>query len=396
MHIVDGAAGGIGRDGCEEGRIGDAEPHLLAFHIAAGLKRAWRGIDGQARESRIAAAFGGIDGERPGQKQNAHDGEDRPALALLADHPAEHIGQRRANRKDQHHLDEIGERVGVLVGMRRIGVEEAAAIGAQHFDDFLAGHRTLGDHLFAAFERRRLDIGAQILRHALPDEKQSDDDRDRQKHIENGAGHIDPEIADGSRRAAGKAPDEGDGERDAGRGGHEIMHGEPGHLGQIAHRRLGRIGLPIGVGDEAHRRIERRTSRLGEPRNAHPCKSSANPQKGHPNPGQPGAPDAHDPQSPEHPDRPEPAPRTRSEPPAAATNRPQTRRPAGGQGPRIRAQRANGTSTERHPRDNQDTQPTADAAKREASRREEPEADRDKHDIAHVPISKPTMRGKIV
>jgi hypothetical protein len=29
----------------------------------------------------------------------------------------------------------------------------------------------------------------------------------------------------------------------------------------------------------------------------------------------------------------------------------------------------------------------------EASRREEAEADRDKHDIAHVPISKPTMRG---
>ncbi len=34
------------------------------------------------------------------------------------------------------------------------------------------------------------------------------------------------------------------------------MHGEPGHLGQIAHRGLGRVGLPIGVGDEAHRRIE--------------------------------------------------------------------------------------------------------------------------------------------
>ena len=34
------------------------------------------------------------------------------------------------------------------------------------------------------------------------------------------------------------------------------MHGEPGHLGQIAHRGLGRVGLPIGVGDEAHRRVE--------------------------------------------------------------------------------------------------------------------------------------------
>ena len=34
------------------------------------------------------------------------------------------------------------------------------------------------------------------------------------------------------------------------------MHGEPGHLGQIAHCRLRHVGLPIGVGDEADRRIE--------------------------------------------------------------------------------------------------------------------------------------------
>jgi hypothetical protein len=31
---------------------------------------------------------------------------------------------------------------------------------------------------------------------ALPDEKEPNYDRDRQEHIENGAGHIDPEIAD--------------------------------------------------------------------------------------------------------------------------------------------------------------------------------------------------------
>ena len=214
------------------------------------------GIDRKPSESRIAAAFGGIDGEGPGEEQNAHDGEDRPALALLADHPAEHIGQRRADREDQHDLDEIGERVRVLVRMRRIGVEEAAAIGAHHFDDFLAGHLTLGDQLLATFECRYLSIGVQVLRHALPDEKESDHDRYRQKHVENGAGHIDPEIPDRLGGAAGKAPDERNRECDAGRGRNEIMHGEPGHLGQIAHRRLGHVGLPIGIGDEAHRRVE--------------------------------------------------------------------------------------------------------------------------------------------
>jgi hypothetical protein len=74
------------------------------------------------------------------------------------------IGQRRADREDQYHLNEIGERIRVLIRMRRIGVEEAAPIRAHHFDDFLAGHLSLGDHLLAAFERRYLGIGVQVLR----------------------------------------------------------------------------------------------------------------------------------------------------------------------------------------------------------------------------------------
>jgi hypothetical protein len=34
------------------------------------------------------------------------------------------------------------------------------------------------------------------------------------------------------------------------------MGGEAGHLRKMAHRRLAGIGLPIGVGDEADRRVE--------------------------------------------------------------------------------------------------------------------------------------------
>ena len=36
--------------------------------------------------------------------------EDRPALALIADHPAEDVGQPRADREDRDHLDEIRQR----------------------------------------------------------------------------------------------------------------------------------------------------------------------------------------------------------------------------------------------------------------------------------------------
>src|SRR5665213_2018251 len=37
MHGIDRAAGGVGGDGGEERAVGDAETHLLAFHVAAGL-----------------------------------------------------------------------------------------------------------------------------------------------------------------------------------------------------------------------------------------------------------------------------------------------------------------------------------------------------------------------
>ncbi len=99
--------------------------------------------------------------------------------------PAEHVGQRRADREDQHHLDEVGERVGVFERMGRVGVEEASAVGAQHLDDFLGSHRALGDH--SAWRPRSVvafGVGAEVLGHALPDEEQPDDDRNRQQDVE--------------------------------------------------------------------------------------------------------------------------------------------------------------------------------------------------------------------
>ena len=57
-------------------------------------------------------------------------------------------------------------------------------------------------------------------------------------------------------RAPREAADQRDGKRDAGGGRDEVVHREPGHLREIAHRRLGHVGLPVGVGDEADRGVE--------------------------------------------------------------------------------------------------------------------------------------------
>ena len=57
--------------------------------------------------------------------------------------------------------------------------------------------------------------------------------------------------------AADEAPDQGDGDRQADRGRHEVLHGQPDHLGEVAHRGLAGVVLPVGVGDEADRGVER-------------------------------------------------------------------------------------------------------------------------------------------
>ena len=55
----------------------------------------------------VAVRLGPVADGDAGEEQHAHHGEDRPALALVADHAAEHVGQRRADREDREHLDEV-------------------------------------------------------------------------------------------------------------------------------------------------------------------------------------------------------------------------------------------------------------------------------------------------
>ena len=58
---------------------------------------------------------------------------------------AEGVGQGAGDQQDQQDLHEVGERGRVLEGMGRVGVEEAAAVGAQLLDRLLGGDRPHGD-----------------------------------------------------------------------------------------------------------------------------------------------------------------------------------------------------------------------------------------------------------
>ena len=129
--------------------------------------------------------------------------------------------------------------------------------------DLLARHRAQRDGLLGAFERRHVDRTGQRLRHAERDEDKREYDRDRQQDVEDDARHIDPEIADRGRGRAREGAHERERHREARRGGQEVVDGEAEHLREMTHRRLAAVVLPVGVGDEADRGVERQIGRNG-------------------------------------------------------------------------------------------------------------------------------------
>ena len=80
----------------EERRGGLAEAGLLALHIAAGLRGAGRLVDMEMRESGISLGLGPIADAEAEQEKHAHRRKERPALARVAHHLAEGVGERGA------------------------------------------------------------------------------------------------------------------------------------------------------------------------------------------------------------------------------------------------------------------------------------------------------------
>src|SRR5262245_49526659 len=58
--------------------------------------------------------------------------------------------------------------------------------------------------LIGPLQRRCIDISPKVLRHALPNENERGNDRERQQDVKRAAGEVDPEIADGLARGAGE------------------------------------------------------------------------------------------------------------------------------------------------------------------------------------------------
>ena len=97
-----------------------------------------RVIDAERGELRIAGLLGGDAAKRQRHEDHEHRDEDRPPLARVVDHSTERVAERRRNQQDGQHLEEVGQRRRIFERMRRVHIEEAAAVRAELLDRDLA------------------------------------------------------------------------------------------------------------------------------------------------------------------------------------------------------------------------------------------------------------------
>ncbi|MNP26833.1 hypothetical protein D3C76_1197080 [compost metagenome] len=168
-------------------------------------------------------------------------------MADVTDDVAENETQRRRDQEDREQLKKVRDGGRVFIRVGRVGVEETATTGAQHFDGFLRGDGAHGDGLFVGaggsghrialgvegwlagiveyrglvlhdLQRRDFLVRVKILDRALANQKQRKDQRQRQQHPQRDASEVGPGIADAVRAVAREPSDQSYRDDDTGRG----------------------------------------------------------------------------------------------------------------------------------------------------------------------------------
>jgi hypothetical protein len=125
-------------------------------------------IDVEPREIQVAVLFGRIDDRERADEHDQKRRIKRPALTAAHQHAAWRVGERGWNQQHAQDMQRVGERRRVLVRVRSVHAEEAAAVGAEVLDRLEARHRAHQDVLLHAFQRGRHGFAGKRLRHALP------------------------------------------------------------------------------------------------------------------------------------------------------------------------------------------------------------------------------------
>ena len=123
-------------------------------------------------------------------------------------------------------------------------------------DDLQRRDRAGGQHLKRALQRLHHDVSGEILRHALPDQKQAAHQREGQEHPGGDPNQVGKEVAHVVLCFPGQPPDEGHAGGVAAGGGDKHHKGDDQHLGEIGQSRLTGIVLEVGVCHKADDGVE--------------------------------------------------------------------------------------------------------------------------------------------
>ena len=223
----------------------------LPFH------RPGRLIDAHPGDRRIASRLHRDAKDHHRQVDRQHRREDDDGKLLPPGEVAEHDDHRHRNDGDRPGLDEVRERRRVLVRMRRVRAEVAAAVGAKLLDRHHARRDTSGDLLLRAFDRRRRRRRLERLRRPLPDHEDGHQQRQRQEEPDGRARQVNVEVAKLLQPVAGQASNDGDRGGHARRRRHELQERDHEHLRQVRQARFAAVVLQVRVGHEARDRVER-------------------------------------------------------------------------------------------------------------------------------------------
>jgi len=106
-------------------------------------------------------------------------------------------------------------------------VVEAAAVGAEFLDRFLAGHRPAGDGLLGATEcGDDLVVQVEVLDDTAGDQYDRRDKRQRQQDAHGAADQVHPEVTYFNGFDPDEAAHQGNRNGHAHRGGDEVLHGQ--------------------------------------------------------------------------------------------------------------------------------------------------------------------------
>ena len=206
-------------------------------------------------------------------------------MLRILHHASQVIGEAARDQEDREDLEEIGQRRRVLVRVGGVGVGVPAPVGPEHLDRHLRGHRPLHDglRLHDLFFRDRIPLpvldrlplgvlfGAstvigstsrarfirlEVLDHPLGNQEDRVEETQGEEQVQGRPDQVHQEVPHRFGGVPGDPPHERRGHGDAGGGGDEIVEGEGDHLGEVRHRRLPPVALPVRVRRETDRRVE--------------------------------------------------------------------------------------------------------------------------------------------